>query len=122
MATQARLISGGAWAGSAGAVTGDNIVDNIVAQPGGPYGPDIPEMKGDVNLVTDVATGGGVRLPTGVRGDEVWVRNAGEGALNVYPTLGGRINGAAVDAPLSLPVNKSALFKAIGRQDWITPT
>lgn len=121
MAIKGNLIAGGAWAGAAGAVTGDNIVDNIVAVAGGPYGPGIPALKGDVNLVTDVAAAGdGVRLPPGVRGDEVWVRNAGAASLNVYPTMGGRINGAAVDAALALPVNKSVLFKAIGSQDWIT--
>lgn len=121
MANKSRLISAGGWAGSAGAVTGDHIVDNITALAGGANDATTPVLTGDVNLVTVCATASdSVRLPRGVPGDEMWVRNSGAATLNVFPTLGGRINDAAVDGALPLATKKSAHFKAIGSQDWIT--
>jgi hypothetical protein len=121
MTSKARLTSSGAWSGSAGAVTGDHIVDTIVALPGGANDGDTPVLNGDINIIkVCAAAGDSVKLPKGEAGDDLWLRNGGGSSLTVFPASNGRIDGAEIDAPIQLPSGKSKLFKSVGRADWIT--
>lgn len=56
----------------------------------------------DFNRVSVVGAGTGVRLPAGEPGMMLVVDNAGANALNVYPSVGARIDALAIDAPLVL--------------------
>jgi hypothetical protein len=50
-------------------------------------------------FVSTNGSGGGVRLPTGASpGDSFFIYNGGANTLNIYPPVGGAINGGSVDA------------------------
>ena len=55
-----------------------------------------------------------------VGGDIFAVYNQGANALAVYPPVGGRIGLAAVNAAVSVPSGKSALFGARGDGNYFT--
>lgn len=121
MATRSRLVSSGAWGGSAGAVTGDHINDAIVALAGGANDEDTPVLDADINIIkVCAAANDSVKLPKGEAGDELWLRNGGGFTLNVFPAVNGRIDGDDIDKPIQLAAGKSKLFKSVGRADWIT--
>jgi hypothetical protein len=121
MANKARLTAGGAWSGSAGAVTGDHIDDSIVALEGGANDEFTPVLNADINIIkVCAAAGDSVKLPKGEAGDDLWLRNGGGSSLTVFPASNGRIDGAEIDAPVQLAAGKSKLFKSVGRADWIT--
>jgi hypothetical protein len=69
-------------------------------------------LTAEINNVTTVASGAGVRLTESV-GTKFVVRNAGANALNVYPPSGDAIDGLGTNNPLVLSVGANATFVCI---------
>lgn len=71
--------------------------------------------------VDTAAASGGVRLPvpTGVMDTRVVNHAGATNAVLLFPATGGKINGLAANASLSIPVGKAALCVAINATDWI---
>jgi hypothetical protein len=74
----------------------------------------------EVNIVTTVAAGSGVELPTAVAGMIVTVRNSGANALLVYPDTGAAINSLATNAGFSQVANATLQFMAASTTQWYT--
>lgn len=74
----------------------------------------------EVVQITTAAASAGVRLPvpTGTNDVRVIVHAGATNAVLIYPATGGKINGLAANASLSLAVGKSALCVAINATDW----
>lgn len=79
------------------------------------------QLTSDINVVTTVPAGTGVRLaPIPLPGDETVVVNLGTNALNVYPGIGGTIQVGSLNAPYILSAGASASFAArLGSENWI---
>jgi hypothetical protein len=75
-----------------------------------------------INVVSTVATGAGVRLPTAIAGMEVKIINLAANALLVYPATNGIINGLAANASYSLGANARLEFVATSSTQWYTMT
>jgi hypothetical protein len=77
------------------------------------------EITADYVMVTTVAAGSGVLLPSGNLADEVVIVNGhGSESLLVYPRSGGKLNNAAADGALTLPPNMAAHFIGINDKNW----
>ena len=75
------------------------------------------------NIVSSVGASTGVALPTpAAAGLIVTIENRGANALTVYPASGGAIDGAATNAPVSIPVNGVARYEASSTTQWYTTT
>lgn len=63
---------------------------------------------------------GGVRLPvpTGPQDTRVVTHAGATNAVLLFPATGGKINGLAANASLSIPVGKAALCIAVNAADW----
>lgn len=63
---------------------------------------------------------GGVRLPvpTGPQDTRVVTHAGATNAVLLFPATGGKINGLAANASLSVPVGKAALCIAVNATDW----
>lgn len=63
------------------------------------------------NVIGTCANAGdGVILPVAGKGSKVYVRNGGVAAANVYPPVGGAINGGTANAAVSLAAGATATF------------
>jgi hypothetical protein len=74
----------------------------------------------DISVVSTVASGSGVILPTIKVGMTLIVMNKGANALNVYPASGGAINALATNAAFSIPVSAKLMFVATTSTQWDT--
>lgn len=73
------------------------------------------------NVVSVCATGAdSCMLPVAEQGDEVWVRNNGAASANVYPQVGGVIDGASANAARAVGASKTAIFKCLGGLTWLS--
>ena len=72
------------------------------------------------NVVTTVASGSGVRLPTPPVGMRVVIVNKGANSLNVYPDTGGAIDAAATNVATILSVNAVTTLQASSATQWYT--
>lgn len=74
------------------------------------------------NVFATVAASAGAILPAvGVgRGDEIVVKNNGANALAIYPPIGYRINGGAINASVGVAVNATARFISDGNGNFHT--
>lgn len=63
-------------------------------------------------------SGGVLPKPGGV-GETLLVQNTGANPLLLYPEVGGKINGGAANASVSVAVDKAALCIAINATDWV---
>lgn len=81
---------------------------------------DAAALTGAINLVTTVASGAGVKLPSfpGI-GPIVMVRNTDADTVVVYPPTGGSINGASANAGVNLAQNKTGLFVPSGDDTYM---
>ena len=79
-------------------------------------------LNTDYNVVSTVASGSGVVLPTAASpfGRAVTVVNRGANALLVYPATGAAIDGAATNAAISVPVNSEIQFVSSSATQWYT--
>lgn len=71
---------------------------------------DATALTTDYNVVSTVAAGAGVVLPSGFAGDEVSVLNTGANPLLVYAPSGGTLNGHTADVGAVLPKKSCAKF------------
>lgn len=71
--------------------------------------------------VDTAAAAGGVRLPvpTGVLDTRVVNHAGATNAVLLFPATGGKINGLAANASLSIPVGKAALAISVNATDWV---
>lgn len=74
----------------------------------------------EINIVSSVVAGTGVRLPTGVAGMVVIVNNTGANPLNVFPATGASINSLSVNTAFAQPVTASIQFYAVSSTQWYT--
>lgn len=71
------------------------------------------------NVFSTVAASSGALLPLWVPiNSEVTIRNAGANSINVYPPIGNRINGAAVNASLVVAAGSTARFISDGQGNF----
>jgi hypothetical protein len=75
-------------------------------------------LAADINVVSTVAAGSGVRLPTTAANKELIVINAGLNALLVYPPTSSVIDVLATNAAVSLPVGCWARFDGSSTTQW----
>jgi len=73
-----------------------------------------------INVVSTVASGSGVKLPTAVAGMRVTIMNTAANALAVYPASGGKVNSAATDASFSQAAGARLDFVAVSTTQWYT--
>ena len=74
----------------------------------------------EMNVVSTVAIGAGVILPTAVAGMAITITNLSANTLLVYPHSGGDINGGAANAAYSQPAGATLQFIAPTTTDWYT--
>jgi hypothetical protein len=70
------------------------------------------------NVVTTVASGQGVVLPSPKAGDVVIVANQGANALSVYPASGHSINNLSTNTAQSLAIDTRRIFFAVTNSKW----
>lgn len=119
VATTKKRVALGAWAGSAAAapvtVTGVTSAGTTSQANSTAIGVDTEYTRVDT-----AAANGGVRLPvpTGPQDTRVVTHAGATNAVLLFPATGGKINGLAANASLSIPVGKAALCVAINATDW----
>jgi hypothetical protein len=74
----------------------------------------------EINVVSTVASGAGVVLPTAVAGMAIVITNTSANALLVYPAVNGIINTAAANASFSQPAGATLQFVAPTTTQWYT--
>lgn len=111
------IVSGGTSAGSAQAMNG-RVGAGLSAA--GTIITDATDLLATVNVVTTVAAGSGVQLPSMMIGDQVEVYNNGANALKIYPDQSTvAINQVTAGGSVSLAVNTGMMFrKTSSTQIW----
>ena len=74
----------------------------------------------EINVVSTVASGAGVVLPTAVAGMVLIVNNTNANTLNVYPATGGVVNSGSTNAAYSHPAGASIQYYATSGTQWYT--
>jgi hypothetical protein len=77
-------------------------------------------IASEINVVSTVASGAGVALPTAVAGVRVTLINTAANTLLVYPASGGAINSLATNAAYSLPAGGRLEYVAVSTTQWYT--
>ena len=81
---------------------------------------DATAITKEINVVSTVASGAGVRLPTAVAGMVVSITNTSANALLVYPASGASINSLAANASYSQTSNATIQYIAPTTTQWYT--
>lgn len=119
MATIKALVGAGVFINEAKAVLGNTVETGVTADTGSVQGDSYPITR-DVTVVATVGTAGdSLILPKAETGDEYWVRNGSGTSMDVFPQVGGAINGGSTDAAVAVAAGKTAIFKAISSLDWV---
>lgn len=114
-----RLVGNGVWAGSLAADTKTGIVAAANAQTGA------TQLTASVNVVSTAVAGvtDSVILPQPAgAGESMLICNDDDGAIDVYPHVGGYLNGGAQNAGVSLAAGKRLLLVAESTSKWATFT
>jgi hypothetical protein len=74
----------------------------------------------DINVVSTVSAGQGVRLPASVAGMVIIVNNTSATALNVYPSTGAAINSLAANSSYTHVAAASLQYYATSATQWYT--
>lgn len=74
----------------------------------------------ELNVVTTVASGSGVILPSSIIGMRITVVNTGANSLLIYPATGGSINALTANDGYSLVTGQGIDFVAISATQWMT--
>ena len=74
----------------------------------------------EINVVSTVASGSGVRLPTAVAGMVISITNTNANSLLVYPATSGIINSLAANAAFTQPAGATLQFIAPTTTQWYT--
>ena len=77
-------------------------------------------LSKEINVVSTVTSGTGVRLPIGVAGMGIIVTNTSANSLNVYPNANCSINFLAANAVYSMPAKATLQFVAPTTTQWYT--
>lgn len=78
-------------------------------------------LTSDYNVVTTVtSTAYGVKLPTAIPGNSVYIVNNGTNTLQVYPASGGSIDGLGVNASYDIQIGGAMEFKASSLTQWFS--
>ena len=118
MTTLNKLVGTGAWGDHAREVLG-SVATGLTAA--GTTQTTALALTADVNSVGTTALSSGVILPaTASQSDTVVVFNGGANALEVYPPVGGTINGGATNAGVSLATLKGAEFRCVAASGGLT--
>lgn len=81
---------------------------------------DALQLAANLNQVTTVASGTGVKLfATPAAGDVVMIYNAGANALTVYPQTSGTINQLSANAGVTLAINTGMILFAATTSAWM---
>lgn len=75
-------------------------------------------LTADINDVTTVGSGSGVKLPTAVTGMKITVFSDGANNLLVYPATGGAIDGGTANSAATLTSTKRCDFVALSTTAW----
>jgi hypothetical protein len=81
---------------------------------------DATALTKDINVVSTVSAGQGVRLPTAVAGMVIIVNNTSATSLNVYPSTSAAINSLATNAAYTHIASASLQYYAISATQWYT--
>ena len=81
---------------------------------------DATALTKEINVVSTVATGAGVVLPTAVAGMVLIINNTSANTLNVYPASGGAVNSGSANAAYSHTSGASIQYYATSGTQWYT--
>ena len=81
---------------------------------------DATALTKEINVVSTVATGAGVVLPTAVAGMVLIINNTSANTLNVYPAAGGAVNSGSANAAYSHTSGASIQYYATSGTQWYT--
>jgi hypothetical protein len=81
---------------------------------------DATALTKDINVVSTVSAGQGVRLPTAVAGMVIIVNNTSVTSLNVYPATSAAVNSLATNAAYTHVAAASLQYYAISATQWYT--
>ena len=73
-----------------------------------------------INVVSTVASGAGIILPTVPAGARIIIVNTSENALNVYPPSGAVINSGSTNAAYSQPAGARLEYFSVSTTQWYT--
>jgi filamentous hemagglutinin len=113
---------------ASGNVNGANVVvtsyhirsiNGAVSAAGTAQG-DATALTKEINVVSTVATGAGVVLPTAVAGMVLIINNTSANTLNVYPASGGAVNSGSANAAYSHTSGASIQYYATSGTQWYT--
>lgn len=108
----------GIGTGYAGSLPTVSSTNGITATPAGTQGTSVA-LTTVINRVTTVATiGDAVKLPPAVAGIQMVVTNAAANSMNVFPSAGDAINGAAANAAYAEAGGKTAAFSCAVAGFW----
>lgn len=116
MTYENKLVTAGIWDNTAKALAGGDMGAALVAA-GTTQATALPIVN-DINMFATVAAGTGGVLPS-FGSAFVAVFNGGANSLNVYPPVGGTINGAAVNTPFVVTAGKSTTFMSPDGVTWL---
>ena len=81
---------------------------------------DATALTKDINVVSTVSAGQGVRLPTAVAGMVIIVNNASATNMNVYPATSAAINSLSTNAAYTHVAGASLQYYAVSSTQWYT--
>ena len=118
MALTKELIGAGVFINEARAI-GGSVVTGITANVGSTQATGTL-LTGVVNVVATCANAGdALLLPVASAGDEIWVANQGAASADVFPQVGGAINGGSADAAFAVANATVVVFKCVGGTNWV---
>jgi len=117
MALAADIMRGGTSAGQAQAINGQ-VSPTVTAS--GTTIADAFDLIASINVLTTVASGTGVQLPSGMIGDQVEILNLGANTVTVYPDSSTtRINQLTAGTGFSLGINTAVKLRKFSSTRWI---
>lgn len=81
---------------------------------------DATALTKDINVISTVSAGQGVRLPTAVAGMVIIVNNTSATNMNVYPATSAAINSLATNAAYTHVAGASLQYYAVSTTQWYT--
>ena len=81
---------------------------------------DATALTKDINVVSTVSAGQGVRLPTAVAGMVIIVNNTSATNMNVYPATSAAINSLSTNAAYTHVAGASLQYYAVSSTQWYT--
>ena len=113
---------------ASGNITGNNVIANsyFIRSVGtgisanGSTQATATGLSKDINVVSTVSSGQGVKLPTAIAGMVIIIRNSSANNLLVYPPSSAAINALAADAAYTQPTVSTLQYVAVSTSQWYT--